>query len=32
MEHYSGVIMGAMASEMTSFTIVNTAVYLGADQ
>ena len=30
--HYSGVIMGAMASQITSLTIVYLTVYLGADQ
>ena len=29
---YSDVIMGAMASEITCFTIVYSTVYLGADQ
>ena len=31
-EHYSGVIMGAMASQITSLTTVYSTVYLGADQ
>ena len=31
-QHYCGVIMGAMASQITSLTIVNTTVYSGADQ
>ena len=30
--HYSDVIMGAMASQITSLTIVYTTVYSGADQ
>ena len=30
--HYSDVIMGAMASQITSLTIVYSAVYSGADQ
>ena len=30
--HYSGVIMGAMASQITSLTIVYSTVYSGADQ
>ena len=30
--HYSDVIMGAMASQITSFTIVYSIVYSGADQ
>ena len=30
--HYSNVIMGAMASQITSFTIVYSIVYPGADQ
>ena len=30
--HYSDVIMGAMASQITSFTIVCSTVYSGADQ
>ena len=30
--HYSDVIMGAMASQITSITIVYSAVYSGADQ
>ena len=29
--HYNGVIMGAMASQITSITIVYSAVYLDAD-
>ena len=31
-QHYSDVIMGMMASEITSFTIVYSTVYSGADQ
>ena len=31
-EHYSDVIMGAMASQITSLTIVYPTVYSGADQ
>ena len=31
-EHYNDVIMGAMASQITSLTIVYSTVYLGADQ
>ena len=31
-EHYSDVIMGAVASEITSFTIVYATIYSGADQ
>ena len=30
--HYSDIIMGMMASQITSPTIVNSTVYLGADQ
>ena len=30
--HYNDVIMGAMASQITSLTIVYSTVYLGADQ
>ena len=30
--HYSDVVMGAMASQITSFAIVYSTVYLGADQ
>ena len=30
--HYSGVIMGAMASQITGITIVYSTVYSGADQ
>ena len=30
--HYCDVIMGAMASQITSLTIVYSAVYLGSDQ
>ena len=30
--HYDGVIMGAMASQITSLTIVYSTVYSGADQ
>ena len=30
--HYSDVIMGAMASQISSFTIVYSTVYSGADQ
>ena len=30
--HYSGVIMGAMASQITSLRIVNSTVYSGVDQ
>ena len=30
--HYSDVIMGAMASQITSLTIVHSTVYSGADQ
>ena len=30
--HYSDVIMGAMASQITSLTIINSTVYSGADQ
>ena len=30
--HYSDVLMGAMASEITSFTIVYSTLYSGADQ
>ena len=29
--HYSDVIMGVMASQITSFTIVYSTVYSGAD-
>ena len=32
MSHYSDVIMGAMASQITSLTIVCSTVYSGADQ
>ena len=32
MNHYSDVIMGAMAYQITSLTIVNSTVYSGADQ
>ena len=32
MKHYSDVIMGAMASQITSLTIVYSAVYSNADQ
>ena len=31
-EHYCGVIMGAMASQVTSLTIVYSTVHSGADQ
>ena len=31
-EHYNEVIMGAIASQITSLTIVNSTVYSGADQ
>ena len=31
-KHYSGVIMGAMASQITSLTIVYSTVYSGADE
>ena len=31
-KHYNDVIMSAMASQITSLTIVYSAVYLGADQ
>ena len=31
-EHYNDVIMSAMASQITSLTIVNSTVYSGADQ
>ena len=31
-EHYCDVIMGTMASQVTSFTIVSSTVYSGADQ
>ena len=30
--HYSNIIMSAMASQITSFTIVYTTIYSGADQ
>ena len=30
--HYSDVIIGAMASQITSLTSVSATVYLGADQ
>ena len=30
--HYNGVLMGAMASQITSLTIVYSSVYSGADQ
>ena len=30
--HYNGVTMSAMASQITSFTIVNSTVYSGTDQ
>ena len=30
--HYNDVMMGAMASQITSLTIVYSIVYLGADQ
>ena len=30
--HYSDVIMGAMASQITSLTIIYSIVYSGADQ
>ena len=30
--HYSAVILGAMASQITRLTIVNSTVYSGADQ
>ena len=30
--HYSDVVMGAMASQITSLTIVYSTVYSGADQ
>ena len=30
--HYNDVIMGAMASQITSLTIVNSNVYSGTDQ
>ena len=30
--HYNDVIMGSMASQITSLTIVYSAVYLGADK
>ena len=32
MHHYNGVIMGAMASQITSLAIVYSTVYSGADQ
>ena len=32
LEHYSDVIMGTMASQVTSLTIVYSTVYLGTDQ
>ena len=32
LHHYSDVIMGVMASQITSLTIVYSTVYLGADQ
>ena len=32
LSHYSDVIMGAMASQITSLTIVYSTVYSGADQ
>ena len=32
LNHYSDVIMGAMASQITSITIVHSTVYSGADQ
>ena len=31
-KHYNGVIMGVMASQITSLTIVYSTVYSGADQ
>ena len=31
-EHYNGVIMSAMASQITSLAIVYSTVYSGADQ
>ena len=31
-QHYNDVIMGAMASKITSFTIVYSTIYSGADQ
>ena len=31
-EHYNDVIMGAIASQITSLTIVYSMVYSGADQ
>ena len=31
-EHYNVVIMGTMASQITSFTIVYLTIYSGADQ
>ena len=31
-QHYSGVMMGAMASQMTSLMIIYSTVYSGADQ
>ena len=31
-KHYSDVILGAMASQITSLTIVNSTIYSGADQ
>ena len=31
-KHYNDAIMGAMASQITSLTIVYSTVYLGADQ
>ena len=30
--HYGDVMMGAMASQITSLTIINSTVYSGADQ
>ena len=32
LSHYNDVIMGAMASQITSITIVSSTVYSGADQ
>ena len=32
MQHYNDVIMGMIASQITSLTIVNSTVYWGADQ
>ena len=32
LDHYSGVIMGAIASQITSLTIVHSTVYSDADQ